>query len=469
MKKIVQFLKAGKRIALLWAALFLAAQGCNKEEGSEHKHVNDWILDNMREVYLWNAHMQRKTNKNLYPSEYFGSLLHREEDRFSWIQDDFLELMKYLSGVTTEAGYEFYLFRTSEASDLVFGYIAYVKPETPAATVGLKRGDIFSEIDNVAMTMSNYQGLLRRISQPHSVTLPENNATVWLSVLEYKENPIFLDTIYHIGGKKIGYLVYNFFARDSEPNGIAYEKQLNDVFGNFISASIDELIIDLRYNSGGAVTTTQALASMVSGKGKDDVFGYQIYNSIVSGYFERRYGKDFNKSFFFDEIVRYANNQPIESVPINKLENLDRLHLIVSRHTASASELLINCLRPYMNVTLIGEKTVGKNIGSITIYEEDEEKQKTNRWGMQPIVSKFENSDNFSGYRDGFAPDVPATDFRLNEKMRQLGDTDELMLSAALRYIGGAATPQRSGESLQTEIVGASFDRNPMKKHMIVK
>jgi len=289
--------------------------------------------------------------------------------------------------------------------------------------------------------------------------------TVSLQVVEYAENPILLDTIYRIGDKKIGYFVYNFFARDSEHNGIAYERELNDLFGKYKSQGIDELIIDLRYNSGGAVNTTQALASMISDRGTTDIFGFQIFNSTLDRLLAIEYGKDYNKSTFLENIERYNDKyQVVERVKINKLTNLSRLHLIVTGRTASASELIINSLRPYMEVVLIGSTTYGKNVGSITIYEEDEEKQKTNTWGMQPIVSKFENANHFSDYGKGFSPNLEAEELDL--EMRELGDIDELMLSATLDYIFGGKSFQRKNVAQKTNIIGSSIDRYPARKNM---
>ena len=455
--------------------LLLVVQGCTKDPKpvNDYKNINDWILENMRAYYLWNTQIPRNTNKKLYPKDYFESLLYKAEDRFSWIQEDYTELMKYLSGVTTEAGYEFYLFLTEETGNSVFGYIAYIKPGTPAEAAGLKRGDFFSSINGTAMTTSNLQTLLGHISEPHTLgkMIFEGNVNtgqtmpVALSVIEYEENPILLDTLYLIQDKKIGYFVYNFFARDSEFLGIEYEKELNDLFGKYEIEGIDELIIDLRYNPGGAVITANALASMISNRGASDIFGYHSYNSMFQQWLENEYGKDFFTDTFLDEIKRYnSKDQVVEKVKINKLTHLNKVHLIVTRHSASASELVINCLKPYMEVVLIGETTYGKNVGSITIYEEDEEKQKSNTWGMQPIISKFENSVHFSDYGQGFEPDVESDELEIG--MLPLGDIDELMLSDALNHILGVKSSQRKAVTLKSKIVGSSIDRNPARKTM---
>ena len=463
--------KTRRLFVFLWVIVLVGiAQGCKKEE-SENSKINDWILENMQDYYFWNTQIPARTNKTLYPKDYFESLLYKKEDRFSWIQDNFKELQDYLSGITTEAGYEFNLYLLEKGKNLVVGCIVYIKPGTPAEQAGLKRGDFFTSINGTAMTTENYQDLLSKISQPHTIgkidLLTGQTTTVSLSVIEYAENPVLLDTIYHIESKKIGYLVYNLFARDSNQDGITYEKELNNLFGNFQTQGIQELIVDLRYNSGGSVVTAITLASMISNRTSTDIFGYQKYNSNLDQALSDYYGKDYNVNYFFDNIERSDNNNKVvESVKINKLTNLSKVYFIVSGRTASASELVINCLKPYMNVVLVGDTTLGKNVGSITIYEEDEEKQKTNKWGMQPIVLKLENKIHFSDYGNGFPPDVLADEFDSASKMRELGDINEMMLSVALNHIFGRTTLQRSSVATKTKMIGSSGDRLPVRNSM---
>jgi len=452
-------------------------QGCKKDNTpNPYQEVNDWILDNMKLVYLWNTHIPSKTNKTQKPDVYFESLKYKD-DRYSFIHDNFMELIGSLTGINIEAGYEFDLASIKNSSD-IFGYITYIKPGTPAESAGLKRGDFFLEINNTQMTVSNYRTLLQEMSKPHTLRLakieenkiyPTNNVSI-PAVIPYKENPILLDTIYNIKDKKIGYFVYNFFARDSEDLGIAYEKELNNLFGNFISKGIDELIVDLRYNMGGTVISALALASMISNRSSTDIFGYEEYNSILNLYFASMYGADHNIMYFLDHIERINKNDIIvEQVPINKLSELNRVYIIVSGQSASASELLINGLRPYMgndNVVLIGETTVGKNVGSTIIYEDDPVKQKKNTWGMLPIIVKLSNSQHFSDYANGFKPNVEIHEFEL--EMKPLGDTDELLLSTTLDIIFGTYTPQSKNVRTRVEIINSSRDRIPARQNMYI-
>jgi C-terminal processing protease CtpA/Prc len=499
MKKIVIILKtAQKCISVLMVAILLIAfmTSCRykvsidpddpdePKPANPHKEVNDWILENMETFYLWNTQIPSKTNKTLSPDDYFESLLYTAEDRFSWIQEDYVTLINSLSGVNTEAGYDFALLLLSQSSSDVIGCITYIKSNTPAEDAGLKRGDFFRKINGTQMTTTNYQSLLGRISEPHTLGLDSLSAegrltgkikNVSLQVIEnYSENPILLDTVYDISDRKIGYFVYNFFARDNGDGSVAYEKELNDIFDKFKKEEINELIVDLRYNGGGAVITAEVLASMISGKGKNDLFSIMECNSLLHTYYYAEEGADYNKSYFFNNIERYNGNTIVERIPINKLSGLSTVYFIVTNNSASASELLINGLKPYMNnIVLVGDTTFGKNVASFTIYETDVEKQKTNKWGMQPIVWKIRNADGFSDYSSGFAPDIKVSEFGEFTKtlfLKPLGDTAEVMLKTALNDMFGITTRGITTKHIDNEpiYVGSSMDRTPARRNQYI-
>jgi len=447
----------------------------DKDQENPYQEVNDWILDNLETFYYWNTQMTPNISPKLKPDEYFNALLFKD-DRFSWIQDNFQELMASLMGVNTEAGYDFDLLRLSENSSDVIGYITYTKPGTPAEAAGLKHGDYFLEINNTQLTIDNYRTLIQEMSNPHTLGLVDIEGNrisgithIPLSVIVYKENPILLDTIYQIQGKKIGYFVYNFFANDSEEYGITYEKELNNLFLKFKTEGIDELIVDLRYNSGGTTNTAMVLASMIANRSSADIFGFMEFNAILDTYYRRTYGANYNVDYFPDYIERTdPNNRVVEQVAIHKLAGLTRVYMIVSDRTASASELLINGIRPYMgdhNVVLVGWSTTGKNVGSFTIYEDDPVKQKTNNWGMQPIVCKLSNSQQNSNYENGFTPDVQIHETQVL-LMKQLGETNELLLATTLDLIFGTTTVRRKVINEKATTVGSSIDLHPARQQM---
>ncbi|MDR0845302.1 MAG: hypothetical protein LBN71_08775, partial [Tannerella sp.] len=287
-----------KRSTEMWAiiiVLTVAMMACHKDENSqikENNRINDWILENMQIYYLWEDKIPARTDKNLSPEDYFESLLYKAEDRFSWIEENFVDLMNSFSGVTKEAGYDFSLVTPDNVR--VIGIITYIKPNSPAEKAGLKRGDVFSTINKKKITVDNYRSLLGETGEAHTLGIANDKTLsstteVSLSVVVYEENPILLDTVYTIDSKQIGYLVYNFFAPDNGNNSRSYEKQLNDIFANFKSAAIDELVLDLRYNGGGYISTAIVLSGMISNCTSQDMFGYERYNKYLQDekiYFE---------------------------------------------------------------------------------------------------------------------------------------------------------------------------------------
>ncbi|MDR1666446.1 MAG: hypothetical protein LBS03_01945 [Bacteroidales bacterium] len=464
-------------MATAWAVTFLS---CNKDSdnGNNNQAVNDWILDNMSLYYLWEKHLPARTDKSLSPDAYFESLLYKD-DRFSWIQDNYIELINLLAGVVKEAGYDYGLRRMSNSETDVIGYITYVKPGSPAQQAGLQRGDLFRTVNGQQLTIHNYGTLTDEMGANHTLRLIKQDGESiekTLTVVEYKENPILLDTIYTREDKKIGYLVYNFFASDNNDGTMRYDKQLNEVFGRFIEEGVNELILDLRYNSGGSLLSSITLAGMISNCTSQDLFSIEQFNDIWSPYLREayieEYGKahadDYNKDYFMDSITRKNNGKKVEEVPIRHL-GVERLYVLTSYRTASASELLINALNPYLNnnIILIGDVTVGKNVGSLTFYEENAVKQQTNKWGMQPIVVKIANKDGYSDYGQGFTPDVEVDELA-EGSLKPLGDTEELMLKTALDHIAGAIIPTR--KSLERwKNIGSSADRVKARGNIIIR
>ena len=134
----------------------------------------------------------------------------------------------------------------------------------------------------------------------------------------------------------------------------------------------------------------------------------------------------------------FENN--ISGTPIQTL-NLPKVYILTSKRTASASELIINGLKPYLTVIQIGDKTVGKNLASITLKD----KTQGSKWAMQPIVLRSENAAGFGHYETGLVPN-----FEIKEDVRNLGtlgDENEPLLAKALELITGM--PQQSASLRQ--------------------
>jgi carboxyl-terminal processing protease len=427
--------------------------GKNPFVSEENKYVNNWILQNMQDWYLWNDQLPQNTDLGLDPPDYLAGLL-APEDRFSWIQPDYEELLNSLQGINKEAGLEFVLYRESNTSDKVIAQVLYVKPGSPAESAGISRGDVISKINGQSINTSNYQELIKDLKSNHTLVYKPlivgedrfgTETTVSLSVVEYSENPNFLSKVIQDGDRKIGYYVYNFFASGPGEDD-EYDTEMDNIFSMFKNEGITHLILDLRFNSGGSEVSARNLASLIgSSINSSELFFSRIYNDDLMEQIQTdpELGDSFLKSFFLDKASNIGG----------QLEG-GKVYILTSSRTASASELIINSLRPYMQVVLIGDVTYGKNVGSISIYEENDPK---NTWGLQPIIVKVSNSAGFSDYGDGFTPDVANIDNSLY--LYPLGDPRENLLADAIAHIQGVDNSGRvSGSSTDRTILRHSLD-----------
>lgn len=386
------------------------------------RNINKFVWENMDFAYFWNDKMP-----NLDPDKeedtylYFDKLIYDAIDHWSFITDDFEGLQKYFSGVRKSMGHSIRLFRISDDSDDLIGFVEYVYPDSPAERAGLKRGDLFYKIDGQVLTISNYSNLLN--SDHYTMTFGTFNSdysitpispSVALVAEELNTNPILLHKVIEHAGHKIGYLVYTSFIDD-------YNSQLESVFAEFKAAGIESLVLDLRYNGGGAVSTAILMSSMIAPSSQiNEVFLRTSYNDNLESYFNRENNND--PEYFIDRLQANDNNL-----------NLNKLVALTTYKTASASEMVMYGLSPHMEVYHIGEQTHGKYYGSITLSDPEEK----HNWAIQPIVMRAENEDNSINYTEGLNPDEKVIDFLQASTIYQLGDVKEDFLARALRYLTG--------------------------------
>ena len=240
------------------------------------------VLADFKKEVLNNYHTFLNTYST--PEDLFESSLFEKgsTDRFSWFIEDYKAQDASFRGVNDAFGFEFSLARVSETSNDVIGYITYVVPETPASEAGLKRGDVFNVFNDVTLNLDNYSivnkyysdnNISMKFATINNGAIVSNGEEANLTIRQVIENPVYYSSIIEVDGKKVGYLVYNSFK-------YTFHKEMNDVFSTFLFNGIDDLILDLRYNGGGAVLTSSYLASMIySGASTDEVFAKYVHNS----------------------------------------------------------------------------------------------------------------------------------------------------------------------------------------------
>lgn len=419
--------------------------------------TNKWILNVMSEVYYWVSDLGKPIDMKSDPEDFFEALLYRPTDRFSIIYPDYQELINALSGISLEAGYEIQLYRASASSNAVIAEISYIKKNSPAALAGLKRGDRIQKINGQEMNLDNFRDLLDLRSKQHTISFisfDDNlggyvaKPDVSLNPIQLAENPNFLDSIYTIENQKIGYVVYHFFAPGTGEGNTSYDQEMDAIFANFKSNSINHLVLDFRYNGGGYVSSAVNLASLIApGANSTSIFSKTKYNAIVTAAVPEL--KDAKTTF-------KSKTQNLGNILTN-----NKVYVLTSSRTASASELIINGLKPYMDVVIIGDKTTGKNVGSIAL---EDEKNPSNKYGLLPIVSQSFNSLDQSDYSTGFEPNITLKES--SEILRQLGDINELLLRTAISQITGKPATGRYLQ-LERQDIGSTLDSKVHFGHQI--
>lgn len=427
----------------------------NKEEGPKiqaENPVNEFVWRGMNSWYFWQAEVkdlsddrfrdesERNEFLNSYTEsdELFYDLLHPDDD-FSWIVDDYVALENSFKGVSKSFGYDFQLLLLNEEE--IIGYVQLVLPNSPAELAGIKRGDIFYAVDGINLTDDNYIDLLFS-NESYTLSFADfvdgaitpNGRTESLSATVINENPVYLAKVLEIEDKKIGYLTYNNFRTN-------YHSELNAAIGEIRSQNIDEMVLDLRYNTGGSTLTTSILAGMLY----DDATSNDIVSKLI-----------FNSKKQFRNVDNFATSVPIlddngnqtATETMNRL-TIDRLYVLVTGTSASASEVLINGLGPFMEVILVGTRTRGKNEASITLYDSPQsdftdrnQANPNHTWAMQPIIAKVANSQDFYDFGEGFDPDIEVSEIDFFYDLKPIGNPEDPLLKAAINDIFGL--PQTS-------------------------
>lgn len=462
-------------LLFLTAAVLFSCQDNDNDDspsGSSNLKINDFIWKGLNLYYLWQADVPHLSDSkfatqsqlNTFLSKYnnpnnlFESLLYRPTDRFSWIVDDYLELEGQLQGTTNNNGMEFGVSYKPNSSTEVIGWVRYIIPNSDAATKDIKRGDVFYAVNGIRLTKDNYAELLLGANNDYTLNMADinggaftpNGKSVSLTKTVLDENPILINKIIVSGSHKIGYLMYNGFYAN-------YDTQLNNAFGTLKSEGITDLVLDLRYNGGGSVETATRLASMITGTFTGKVFAKEQWNDKIQSYFEANNPATLT-NLFTDKIGTTA----INSV------NMTKIYILTSNSTASASELIINGLKPYIQVVQIGDITRGKNVGSVTLYDSPtfgkDKRNPDHRYAMQPLVLKIVNAAGFGDYQTGLTPT-----FTLKESVSSLGtlgDTSEPLLSTAISKITGVTRTRQTAPGIELNYISDSKSANGIQNQM---
>ena len=376
---------------------------------------NKWVYSQMNRQYLWREDLpdSLSCNYDLGPRNFFYSLL-SDKDRFSYFTSN-----SNYSGGSAYYGFAYQSVkdcRNNQALEVL--YVTSPK----ARQAGLHRGDFvrIKSVDSQNITLS------RASLQDNVLAFTGDDLEFSLNDPSSQESTVLLDTIYTIEDHRIGYLCYLEFDEIDD---------LYEPLQRFTDSQITDLILDLRYNPGGYVRTSQYLSNcIVPASGYGNLYQQCSYNDVLSREYLRTTGSERTYSYFDFPHDPGEVTLSVGVIPLS----LKRLYVITSTHTASASEATIICLRPYMEVTLIGETTVGKGVGSWTISESKY------RYALHPITMRYYNAEGLTTPDEGLEPDYYVPDaYKTGRK--DIGDTSETLLAAALAVVLNRTVPQPLG------------------------
>lgn len=398
---------AGLVMVVFWA--------CEPKEDTlpvaPQQDVKKAIVESMREWYFWNGQLPTNIDLTKFATneELLNGIIYKPLDRFSYLttQEAFNN-----SFVGRNAGHGFGFAFT--ADERVF--VSFVFDEAPAGKDGWKRGWEIIQINGKPISeyktsTGGYDFKLGTsdpgISNTFTFKLPDGSTTTRTNVkAEYQSNSVLDQRVFTVGGKKVGYWAYQSFkatAGLSPTRSTEVQKSME----YFQSQGIQELIIDLRYNGGGSVAVAE-----------------QICNYLIQT-------SNSGKLMYTNKLndMKSSSNTIRNFSKIDNL-NLSRIVFITSRGSASASELIINNLDPYMDVVLIGDNTFGKPVGSFPLSSYNRV-LRDNNVELVPITFATANAQGKAEYFDGFPADFSVGD----TPQYAWGDTKDARLAAALQYI----------------------------------
>lgn len=397
--------------------------GCSPEMTPAEKEVREkrWIYESMRKWYLWQDNVPKsfdKTAQELDLTAYFNSFLYLKGDQTN---GDIYSRMAlnpdYKNSKSTGDRYNTVDFGFKYIGfDLLYEVVflvVHVYPGSPADGI-LQRGDIIYKVNDQKVTQYNYSGVfdsptIRVALADYNMSKATPNGEVYeLSKGSFSKDPIFDCRVIDDDGRKVGYLAFGSFDANCKDD-------LSDAFGTMRDGGATELILDLRYNPGGYVDIANYLASLIApSSASGELFLQMTPNEKISSSNIR---------------LKYYLLRDNDKIKAKKLE-LSRLVVLTSFMTASASETLIHCLRPYMEVMVIGSDTEGKNKAAVELIDD------SHQWMLMPLFSVVSDKNGETFATSGLDTNVPALESP-GQHIFGLGDSREKLLSIALSYLRG--------------------------------
>lgn len=450
MKNIISGIMGGLAISAL-------VSSCGEDRSGEYYALittQTWMYETMQQEYLYYQDIPEKKSLNFFnkPSDFLNSMVSSKDKKsgstFSHIDSVFVTTRS--TSTTPTFGFEGTMVRAENGS---YGIrVLYTQENSPAEEVGLKRGDLIIAANNKKINSSDlfyitspkeaYLFTMGKLNERGFDTLQ----TVQMPSPRIVENKnIYKSDIMEIAGKRVAYIMYNEFGNNDTEN-------LKQLFKDIAGQSVDDIILDLRYNPGGYVNIAQLVSTnLAPQEAMGNVFLKMTHNDKIN-----------QTDILNFEQSLLANGSPV---------NYKNLYVITSSNTASASEIVINCLRPYMAGRLIqvGTATFGKNVAQ-QLYTDEEKAPMLEFWMTNSLLS---NAEDFSDYyTNGLKPDYEKAE-NFKGELGELGTAQDSLMIPIIKHIETGSfptteTPDAASRSLDEKLrFNNSIDLKP--KSAIIK
>ena len=439
-------------------------------------HEKMWLRSWSNNTYLWYRELPDNNPANFNTVKAFFDQLKTDEltdsgaekDNFHFSENTASYKQRTQSGVSSGYGITWSFGSTTPPRSLL---VAYTEPDSPAANANILRGANLVEVNGVDFVNDNTNAGVNAIN---AALFPENageqhefvfvvnggeTLTVTLTSADVASSPVQNVQILDTDAGNVGYLQFNSHIALAQP-------QLISAVNSFAAANVNEVVLDLRYNGGGLLALASQFAYMVTGDAiiQDRIFERTIFNDKYPNR-DPVTGQTLSPMPFYGFEIDYEAGR-LTNTPLPAL-NLNRIFVLSTGDTCSASEAFINGLRGIdVEVILIGDQTCGKPYG---FYP-------TDNCGTTYFTIQFSgaNAKGFGEYADGFYP-TPAPTFAADVKgclvaddfSAQLGDPNERMLASALHYatfdscpVGVASQSLSSQQQRQNDDSGLSIHRH---------
>ena len=441
----------------------------NKKEYYTFKeaYINQFCYDQMYYYYLWWKDIDTSNwMLNDDPIQKVKSIRY-EEDRWTAAMEDITPYTDTSAITNNTYGYDFQPYWADEEETHVMAVVSMVFPDGPADKAGLKRGSRIMKMNgrHIEHTNEDYNTLLSSASLDLSVYDPETDTTkdIKMTPVNMHLDPVLFEKVFDCGGKKVGYFYFNDF------NSFESCARLIEVAKKFKKEGVTELVIDLRYNGGGYVIIEELLASLLAPEANvknGDLYQTSVYNdSEYAKLLKQYYGEDYVNTYFTTKFNMESDKYSYDTSDANI--GLNKIYALVTSGTASASEALLVSLMPYMDVEVIGNRTLGKHCSGVMFeareyYQDNEDylaelkkkdvtaynkfmdeywkyysgwKDYVGKWGLYVMISTYADKNGKNPCRpNGIVPEIEIKDSPI--ELYPLGDDREAMLRAALTEAG---------------------------------